>query len=323
MHAAAEWTLRRWNQKDWIAEQTKLWTADKEGREKVTLKRELQARNWYVTSEGQTMVVVPGPQEFTMGSTDSDSMKFSVEFAHRVRISRTFAIMSRHVTLEEFHRFNAGHTPPAYLVKVSPTPDCPIHGVAWYEAAAYCNWLSKREGIPQDQWCYETNAAGLVTKLKPKYLSLTGYRLPSEAEAECATRAGTQSRYSFGEAVALLDNYGWYQKNSNEQSWPYGEKKPNDFGLFDGHGNLFSWCMERYANYSTVQEVVEDQEDKVLEISSAVNRVLRGGSWSGQPSLARSASRVIYQPTRRNYINGFRVSKTLITLDSKTLITFD
>ncbi len=120
-------------------------------------------------------------------------------------------------------------------------------GTSWYQAAAYCNWLSKEEGIAEDQWCYEIK--GQVTKLKENYLSLTGYRLPTEAEMEYATRAGALTSRYYGETEELLPKYAWYQKNSQERTWPVGSLKPNDLGLFDVQGNVFTWCQESYKAY--------------------------------------------------------------------------
>src|SRR5262249_50701380 len=135
---------------------------------------------WYVTEQGQTMVVIPGPVEFMMGSPLTEARRSPAEQMHRKRIGRTFAIAAKAVTVEQFLRFlpRFSHEDMQHY----PDSTCPIGGVLWYEAAAYCNWLSDQDGIPKDQWCFETNRQGQVTKLKEGYLSLTGYRLPTEAE---------------------------------------------------------------------------------------------------------------------------------------------
>src|SRR5208282_774010 len=139
--------------------------------------------------------------------------------------------------------------------------------VDWYAASAYCNWLSEREGIPEDQWCYLKNTQGAYAegmKLAPDYLSRGGYRLPTEAEMEYACRAGAVTSRYYGETEELLANYAWYQKNSTERTWPVGLLKPNDLGLFDMHGNVWTWCQERFkGNYAVPREgeVLEDNED--------------------------------------------------------------
>src|SRR5207244_4368860 len=99
--------------------------------------------------------------------------------------------------------------------RYSPSPDCPANYISWAMAARYCNWLSREEGVDEDQWCYEVK--GQVVTLKKEYLSLTGYRLPTEAEVEYATRAGAATSRYFGEADDLLPQYAWYQKNSREK----------------------------------------------------------------------------------------------------------
>src|SRR6516225_191938 len=115
--------------------------------------------------------------------------------------------------------------------------DLPVVGIDWYMAARYCNWLSKKEGIPEEEWCYEIH--GNEFRLKANYLSRRGYRLPTEAEMEFATRAGASTARYYGETEELLPKYAWYLRNSQEQTWPVGSLKPNDLGLFDVQGNVW------------------------------------------------------------------------------------
>jgi formylglycine-generating enzyme required for sulfatase activity len=256
------------------------------------------------------MVVIPGPVEFLMGSASTEAGRLPLESQHRRRIGRTFALAAKPVTKEEFLQFlpKFGHT----QMRRYPDPTCPIGGVIWYEAAAYCNWLSQQEGIPADQWCYETNARGQVVKLKANYLSLTGYRLPTEAEMEYACRAGAVTSRYYGETVELLAKYGWYFQNSKERTWPVGGKEPNDLGLFDMHGNVKTWCQESYKVYPAPKgdEAVEDKEYD-LGINPQTARVLRGGSFDGQASDDRSAYRSGGVPTGRVSHQGFRPARTL------------
>ncbi|HLN26421.1 MAG TPA: SUMF1/EgtB/PvdO family nonheme iron enzyme [Gemmataceae bacterium] len=315
LHGSAEWLLRQWKQDGWLKQINEEWAKDKEQREKrldsikqlVTNDKEKTPPQWYVNGQGQTMVVIPGPVQFVMGSPPTEAGRQDVEIQHKKRIGRTFAIAAKAVTVEQYRQFDKGYSLPA---KYTRTAELPLVGTSWYQAAAYCNWLSKEEGIREDQWCYEIK--GQVTKLRANYLSLAGYRLPTEAEMEYATRAGVVTSRYFGEADELLPKYAWYQKNSQEQTWPVGSLKPNDFGLFDVQGNVFSWCQESYKAYSTgnAGELTEDQEDE-LAVASTVNRALRGGSFEVQPSHVRSADRNFKAvPTNRYNSDGFRLART-------------
>jgi serine/threonine protein kinase/formylglycine-generating enzyme required for sulfatase activity len=317
LHAATEWLLRQWGEEAWLAQANEQWAKDKQGREKrldgirqELLREKDRARpQWYVTGQGQTMVVIPGPVEFQMGSPPTEADWRTDELLHTRRIGRTFALAATSVTREQFLRFlpKFGHD----QMKRYPEPTCPIGGMVWYESAAYCNWLSKQEDIPEDQWCYETNAAGQVLKLKENYLSLTGYRLPTEAECEYACRAGAVTSRSYGATEELLPKYGWYFKNSAERTWPVGSKKPNDLGLFDMHGNVFTWCQEMYKDYEREKEgeYIEDKED-VVNIDSTKSRVLRGGSFYLQASIVRCGYRSRDLPADRDSNVGFRPART-------------
>ncbi len=317
LHAAAEWLLRQWKEEAWLRRTDKAWARDKKQREKrlegirqlLTKDKEKTPPQWYINSQGQTMVVIPGPVEFAMGSPTTEAERRSTEAQHRKRIGRAFALAATPVTKEQFLRFlpKFGHEE----MRRYPDLTCPIGGVFWYEAAAYCNWVSQQEGIPEAQWCYRTNPKGQVVKLKENYLSLTGYRLPTEAEMEYATRAGAVTSRYYGETAELLGKYAWYWENAKERTRPVGSKKPNDLGLFDVQGNVYSWCQERYRDYpeGKSENIIEDKED-ILDINSSSVRMLRGGSFFNQASIVRCANRYGHVPTLRNYLVGFRPART-------------
>ena len=300
LHAAAEWLLRQWQQDAWLKQVNDEWANSKELREKrldsirqrVNRDKEKAPPQWYVNSQGQTMVVFAGPVEFVMGSPLTEKERRSDERQHKQRIGRTFALAATPVTKEQFLRFQPSFSHSEF--GCYPSPTCPIGGVRWYEAAAYCNWLSRHEGIPEDQWCYEIpdEPGGIMTwsftnmKLKANYLSLSGYRLPTEAEWEYACRAGVATSRSYGETAELLTHYGWYFGNSPEQTQAVGTKKPNAGGLFDMHGNVWNWCQERYKAYAAAKqgERIDDIED-IFSININERRVLRGGSFNVRASV--------------------------------------
>src|SRR5262249_48087218 len=148
--------------------------------------------------------------------------------------------------------------------------------------------------------------------LKENYLSLSGYRLPTEAEMEYATRAGTVTRRYYGETEELLEKYSWYLKNSKERSWPVGSKKPNDLGLFDLHGNVYAWCQDRFqGDYPASKdgESIEDKEDSLI-VKPADERLMRCGSFYTQASVVRSADRDWAVPSYRHGNLGFRPART-------------
>jgi formylglycine-generating enzyme required for sulfatase activity len=317
LHAAAEWLLRTWKQEAWLQKINDEWATD-EGQRKKRLEsirqllardREKAALQWYVNIGGQTMVVMPGPVEFKMGSPPTESRRKPDETQHRKRIGRTFALAAAPVTNEQYMR---------PLAKFAPQdrnrlgdPACPVAGVSWYLAAVYCNALSGLEGVPHDQWCYELDAQGKVAKLKANYLSLTGYRLPTEAEWEYACRAGAVTRRYYGEADELLARYSWSGDNK-PQTWPVGSKKPNDLGFFDMQGNVYTWCQETYRDYPTPTDdmAIDDREDD-LNIVPTTNRVLRGGSNFSPGWLVRCAYRLPMLPTASFPNIGFRPARTL------------
>jgi formylglycine-generating enzyme required for sulfatase activity/tetratricopeptide (TPR) repeat protein len=315
LHAAAEWLLRRFGQQDKLREMEQAWTKDGKKREerlariRQELARNKGQRQWYVNGQGQTMVVLPGPVEFLMGSPGTEAERLSHERLHRRRIGRSFAIAATSVTLGQFWRFRPqfSHSTMRYY----PEPTCPMGGVTWYEAAAYCNWLSEQEGMPQEQWCYETDGKWQVSGLRANYLGLGGYRLPTEAEWEWACRAGTLTSRYYGEAEELLGKYGWYLGNSKDRTWPVGALKPNDWGFFDMHGNVWNWCQERYSSYKTTMgsRPTDDIED-ILYIKDANSRVLRGGSFLSQSRRVRSAYRYGNVPSLRIADVGLRPART-------------
>jgi formylglycine-generating enzyme required for sulfatase activity len=189
-------------------------------------------------------------------------------------------------------------------------PDSPHTGIKWDNVAAYCTWLSKEEGIPRDQWCYEIKGNELT--LKENSLSLTGYRLPTEAEMEYAIRAEALTSRHFGETDELMPEYAWFRENSQSDRHPVGRLKPNDFGLFDVHGNVYTWCLDCYRAYPKGKADVP-VGDNVVEtvIPSKGDRVVRGGAYIENAIVCRAASRWRYSPENGPPFIGYRVARTL------------
>jgi len=128
------------------------------------------------------------------------------------------------------------------------------------------------------------------------------YRLPTEAEWEYACRAGTTTRFSFGEDESRLGDYAWYSGNSS----PYGKKDvgtklPNAWGLHDMHGNVYEWCQDWYGNYSNGAQIDPTGP------ASGHYRVKRGGSFIYSARGARSAYRSSASPDFRSSFAGVRL----------------
>ncbi len=141
-------------------------------------------------------------------------------------------------------------------------------------------------------------------KLKSNYQQLKGYRLPTEAELEFATRANAKTSYFFGESSNLLSKYAWYEQNSESSAWPVAQKKPNDFGLFDSVGNTWQWCADWIGPYPT-NAVVDPQGP-----ATGTKRALRGGDEYYGFDLCTSWGRGKLTPEYSGIFSGFRVART-------------
>lgn len=285
VHAAAGWVLRTWGHGQWAPNVDRdLATGKPEG-----------PRRWYVNRQGQTMVVLP-PGELDIGEGP---------VKERYRIDHAFAIAAREVTVADFQRFRKEWSPVRNLAS---TPDCPAYGISWYDAAAYCNWLSEKEGVPKAQWCYLPNGQGEYgegMRVAVDYVRRSGYRLPTEPEWEYACRAGSDTRWAMGDADQLLPRYAWYAANGGASVHPVGSLRPNDWGLFDMHGNVGEWCQEVW-NRQPIPVPGREGYTSVREIDT---RPLRPGSWSFGAEHARSAYRLLYAPSNKLQF-GFRPARS-------------
>ncbi|HXJ55824.1 MAG TPA: SUMF1/EgtB/PvdO family nonheme iron enzyme [Verrucomicrobiae bacterium] len=215
------------------------------------------------------MVFIP-PSTFLMGSPASELDRNTDEGPQTtVTLSRGFWIGKYEVTQGEYLAV-MNTNPSVFLGDLSR----PVSSVSWPDATNYCAKLTERE-----------LAAGRVP-------SGSRYRLPTEAEWECAARAGTSTRFSYGDdlAYASLPNHAWYASNSGITPHPVGQKLPNPWGLYDMEGNVGEWCQDWF---DLLPGGV--QTDPTGPVSSASGRkVMRGGAYDNSQQSCRSAERSLF-----------------------------
>jgi sulfatase modifying factor 1 len=229
---------------------------------------------------GKTFNLIP-TGTFTMGSPESEPGRASGEDQHKVTISKPFYMQTTEVTQGQWNAV-MGTEPWKGQQHVKEGPNNAATYVSSDDALAYCKKLSEKEGKT--------------------------YRLPTEAEWEYACRAGTETRWSFGDDEKELGDYAWYRENARDIDEEYahqvGLKKPNAFGLYDMHGNVFEWCHDYFEEDYYKQSPEKDPTGP----TSGSFRVLRGGSWYDHAHLSRSVSRSEGVAADRNYyVFGFRV----------------
>jgi formylglycine-generating enzyme required for sulfatase activity len=216
---------------------------------------------------GVTMdFVLIRPGSFTMGSD---------KVAHKVTLTQPFYLGKYEVTQEQWEKV-MGRNPSNFKGAKNP-----VENVIW------------------------TDCQSFVAKLQEK-LPGQPFRLPTEAEWEFACRAGTTGDFCYGDGEGSLAEYAWYDSNANRTTHPVGERKPNAWGLYDMHGNVWEWCADWYGNYPATA-VVDPQG-----ASSGSDRVVRGGSWSMLAGYCRVAYRSNFVPGDSGSSMGFRVARSSV-----------
>ncbi len=202
---------------------------------------------------------------------------------HSVNISRDFYIGKYTVTQGQWKQIMGGN--PS---KSSKGDDYPVENVSWEDCQEFIDKLNKMS-------------------LLRNIHSMTQFKMPTEAQWEYACRAGTQTRFYWGDdpSYTFIDDYAWCEKNSGSATHPVGLKNPNSFGLYDMSGNVWEWCQDWYESdyYRTLVDGAKDPSGP----ESGSNRVIRGGSWNYRLRSCRSAARYSSRPSRRSGGLGFRL----------------
>ena len=300
VHGAVDWALRKWKFQRHVAElQKQCPLGDFDGE-----------RNWYFTSQGHRMVVIP-KQDYFVGSHPDVVTRYQSEdelFTQTLR--RGFAIADRETSIQQFQEFLDEHpikpVNKTRLHKSANNIDCPIMNLTWYNAAHYCNWLSEQEGIPEDQWCYVPNEKGLYgpgMKIKPNHMELTGYQLPSSEQWYCAGRAGTATARFYGRGMEMMDYFIWNQRNSGAQAQPVATLLPNRFGIFDLIGNVNEWLGDRR---------FPENSEASDEVRNNQKFMTTNGSWRvNERRMRNSAIFNVYEPDRDELATNVRPARMI------------
>lgn len=219
------------------------------------------------------MLLIPAGS-FMMGSNDGDSSEKPV---HQVTISKPFWMGKTEVTQAQYKQI-MGEAPSHFQGLENP-----VESVSWNDVVVFCKKLTERE-----------RQAGRL----PEGFE---YKLPTGAQWEYACRAGSSTEYCFGDDVGRLDETAWYGDNSDKEAHPVAKKKPNAWGLYDMHGNVWEWCSDWYGGYLPGSATDPQGAD------SGTVRVLRGGCMLSLVSCCRSAERLRGAPSVTGSILGFRV----------------
>ncbi len=221
------------------------------------------------------MVLLPAG-EFLMGSPDSDKDAAPFEKPqHRVRITKPF-YMGKYLVTQEQWEAVTGDNPSHFK-----GPKNPVEQVSWDDCQQF---LGKLNAKP---------AAGAGK-----------FQLPTEAQWEYACRAGSKTRYCFGDGESKLGDYAWYAANSGSKTHPVGEKNPNAWGLYDMHGNVWEWCQDWWKDGYYAKSPMDDPTGP----TEGSGRVFRGGSWHDRARDCQSARRYRHWPVNRGNHMGLRVS---------------
>ena len=223
-------------------------------------------------SIGMELVPIPGGS-FTMGG-DIATGELNELPPHLVRVA-PFYLGKYEVTQAQWQAV-MGDNPSSYR-----HPQRPVDQVTWLEAQSFVSRLNRLEG----------------TSL---------YRLPTEAEWEYAARAGTTTKWSFGDDPSLLSRFAWSGQHGDIGTQLVGGRAPNPWGLYDMYGNVWEWVQDCWHdNYEGApnQATVWNGGDCSL-------RMLRGGAWNSPANSTRSATRGSYSPQMNDPADGFRVARS-------------
>jgi len=241
---------------------------------------------------GLVMVMIK-PGRFLMGdprfATSADE-----GVAREVTIARPFEIGSTPVSQGLYRRISGDGADPSYF---RGDPALPVESISWLGAVRFCNALSEHAGL---------TPAFAIEGERARGLAADGFRLPLEAEWEYACRAGSKGAYSHGDDEKSLAKFAWFGLGSTGSTRPLGGKAPNDWGLFDVHGNVDEWCWAWFAPLP-----VDPGPGTPAGPASGVFRVVRGGSYLPGPGGLRCSLRGRVEPSRRARTLGFRLARSL------------